>query len=46
LRLSVDTGLHAQERAIDYLGGASADTVREVERSMVWPGQALGYKVG
>jgi uncharacterized protein (DUF885 family) len=49
-RLVVDTGLHARawtrERAIDYLGGASPDTVREVERYMVWPGQALGYKIG
>jgi hypothetical protein len=47
-RLVVDTGLHARgwtrERAIDDLGGPSLDSVREVERSMVWPGQALGYK--
>ena len=53
-RLVVDTGLHAKgwtrEQAIRYLveecglteGGATA----EVLRYMVWPGQALGYKIG
>jgi uncharacterized protein (DUF885 family) len=49
-RLVVDTGLHARgwtrQQAIDYLGGPTLDTVREVERYMVWPGQALGYKIG
>jgi uncharacterized protein (DUF885 family) len=49
-RLVVDTGLHARgwtrQHAIDYLGGPTADHVREVERYMVWPGQALGYKIG
>jgi uncharacterized protein (DUF885 family) len=49
-RLVVDVGLHAKgwtrQQAIDYLGGPTLDTIREVERYMVWPGQALGYKVG
>jgi uncharacterized protein (DUF885 family) len=49
-RLVVDVGLHARgwsrERAITYLGGASDNIVREVERYMAWPGQALGYKIG
>jgi uncharacterized protein (DUF885 family) len=49
-RLVVDTGLHAKgwtrAQAIDYLGGPTLDTEREVERYMAWPGQALGYKIG
>ncbi len=49
-RLVVDTGLHARgwtrQHVIDYLGGPTLDNVREVERYMVWPGQALGYKIG
>jgi len=49
-RLVVDTGLHAKgwtrEQAMDYLGGPTPDTEREVERYMAWPGQALGYKIG
>jgi uncharacterized protein (DUF885 family) len=49
-RLVVDVGLHARgwtrEQAIKYLGGPSPDSEREVERYMVWPGQALGYKIG
>lgn len=54
VRLVVDTGLHAKkwsrEQAIDYManttGTEKADVVSEIERYMVWPGQALGYKMG
>jgi uncharacterized protein (DUF885 family) len=35
-----------EKRAIDYLGGSRESAEREVERYMVWPGQALGYKIG
>ena len=53
-RLVVDTGLHAKgwsrERAIRYLAGECGSTeagaTSEVLRYMVWPGQALGYKIG
>ena len=34
------------QQAVDYLGGPSDDTEREVVRYMAWPGQALGYKIG
>lgn len=54
MRLVVDTGLHAKgwsrERAIRYMRDnsslAESDVVAEVERYLVMPGQALGYKVG
>ena len=50
MRLVVDVGLHdrgwTRQQAIAYLGGPTPNTVREVERYMVWPGQALGYKIG
>lgn len=54
VRLVVDTGLHhkkwSREQAIDYMKTVGAvvesDAVAEVERYMVWPGQALGYKLG
>lgn len=53
-RLVVDTGLHAQgwsrQRAIDYLiettGDVPAVIVTEVDRYIVWPGQACGYEIG
>jgi uncharacterized protein (DUF885 family) len=49
-RLVVDVGLHerkwTRQQAVDYLGGPSDDTEREVVRYMAWPGQALGYKIG
>ncbi len=54
IRLVVDTGLHsmgwARQRAIDYFRANSAKTDQditvEVDRYIVWPGQALGYKIG
>ncbi|GAA4812043.1 Tat pathway signal protein [Marinicella pacifica] len=54
VRLVVDTGLHhkkwTRQEAIDYMKNVGAvvesDAVAEVERYMVWPGQALGYKLG
>jgi uncharacterized protein (DUF885 family) len=54
MRLVVDTGLHAKgwtrEQAIEYMLAnsslAESDVTAEVERYIVWPGQALGYKLG
>ncbi len=54
VRLVVDTGLHekrwTREQAISYMsaktGSAESDVISEIERYMVWPGQALGYKLG
>ncbi len=54
MRLVVDTGLHAKgwtrEQAIRFMrensSMAESDVVSEVERYIVWPGQALGYKLG
>ncbi len=54
VRLVVDTGLHykrwSREQAITYMaettGTVESDVVAEIERYMVWPGQALGYKLG
>ena len=54
VRLVVDTGMHSKgwsrEQAIAYmretLGYTEADAKNQVERYMVWPGQALGYKIG
>jgi uncharacterized protein (DUF885 family) len=54
MRLVVDTGLHSKgwtrEQAIQYMLDnstlAETDVESEVERYIVWPGQALGYKVG
>lgn len=54
VRLVVDTGMHAKkwsrEAAIDYMvkteGAHPAEAESEIERYVVWPGQALGYKIG
>ncbi|WP_426176438.1 DUF885 domain-containing protein [Massilia sp. TWR1-2-2] len=53
VRLVVDTGMHAKgwtrEQSIQYMKdtlGYSDVAKSETERYMVWPGQALGYKIG
>ena len=53
-RLVMDTGIHAfgwsREQAIAYLetnaGIAREMAIAETDRYIVWPGQALGYKIG
>ncbi|HKQ07622.1 MAG TPA: DUF885 domain-containing protein [Blastocatellia bacterium] len=53
-RLVVDTGMHAmgwtREQAINFMKANTAktenDIVVEVDRYIVWPGQALAYKLG
>jgi uncharacterized protein (DUF885 family) len=54
IRLVVDTGMHSmgwtRQQALDYFKANSAkaehDIEVEVDRYIVWPGQALAYKVG
>ena len=54
VRLVIDTGLHAmnwtRDQAIEYFRANAAKTDQditvEVDRYIVWPGQALGYKIG
>ena len=54
IRLVTDSGMHSKqwtrEQAIDYFKANSLlsdrDIVKEVERFLVWPGQATTYKVG
>ena len=53
-RLVVDTGMHAmgwsRQQAIDFMTAHTAlaanNIANEVDRYIVWPGQALAYKVG
>jgi len=54
IRLVIDTGIHTmgwtREQAIDYFKANAAKTEHditvEVDRYIVWPGQALAYKIG
>ena len=54
VRLVIDTGLHSmgwsRDQAIAYFRANAAktdqDIIVEVDRYIVWPGQALGYKIG
>jgi uncharacterized protein (DUF885 family) len=53
-RLVVDTGLHSKgwtrQQAIDYVSATTGDVpaviATEVDRYIVWPGQACGYELG
>jgi uncharacterized protein (DUF885 family) len=54
IRLVIDTGIHtmgwSRQQAIDYFKANAAkaehDITVEVDRYIVWPGQALAYKIG
>jgi uncharacterized protein (DUF885 family) len=54
VRLVVDTGMHSKrwsrEEAIEYMifktGMTEDEVTREIERYVVWPGQACAYKTG
>jgi uncharacterized protein (DUF885 family) len=54
IRLVVDTGMHAfgwtRREAIDFFAENTSkqlhDITVEVDRYIVWPGQALAYKIG
>ena len=54
IRLVVDTGMHSmgwtRQQAIDFFrentGKTDQDISVEVDRYIVWPGQALAYKIG
>jgi uncharacterized protein (DUF885 family) len=50
----VDSGIHykkwTREEAIEYMvkhtGMSRSEVTTEIERYIVWPGQATGYKIG
>ncbi len=54
VRLVVDTGIHAfgwsREKALQFMientGKDEHDATVEIDRYIVWPGQALAYKIG
>jgi uncharacterized protein (DUF885 family) len=54
VRLVVDTGIHSRgwsrQQAIDYFAANSSkplhDITVEIDRYIVWPGQATAYKIG
>jgi uncharacterized protein (DUF885 family) len=54
IRLVVDTGLHYKkwnrQQVVDFFhdhsGIEEVDVQSETDRYIVWPGQALGYKIG
>ena len=53
-RLVVDTGIHHlrwdRQKAIDFMVGNTVkqelEIAAEIDRYIVWPGQALAYKIG
>lgn len=53
-RLVIDTGIHSmgwtREQAINYMAENTAKTLYDIEveidRYIIWPGQALAYKIG
>ena len=54
LRIAIDTGMHAKkwsrEQAVKYMvdtmGDEESGAITEIERYVVWPGQACSYMIG